>query len=432
MVWLLSSCGNEVSIEANEHTEILKELTPNETIKPLESSTVLYIDASTVFLDAKESPIFNDMKSQFYQYIGTLVFIKGNQFDTIECNRQKQTIFNALQNMNSDYDHADIQRAVENICDGNRQGMIISDFEFWKNGLHDNDGYLSEPFKKWLAKGYQIDILTEPYLEKRNLKKRFYMFFTNPYDKAPITNTMIEQVKKYKVDTNPDVGQCSLFTIRNSDIYIKRVRKELSSSNEIDIKSDTINSQCELVTTEASWPDIKKFLMKLDKHDKVIEEETPIPIVDGLRLFNGKNYSVNKITIRATNITKWYLSKQENDDKYNENPLDISDAFEVLMNDKNEISIFLNKNIFSNKHLYHNKEEFDGNLIRIDLIVDNSSVNKYDKTVFQWNSVQKGKQTEQIAICVSLSLDNVLKDIDIVPDGDTLYTIYIQTPSFKK
>ncbi len=427
---LILSCNNKISIDAD--TKILNEMAPVETSEPLDPSTILYIDASTVFLDAKESHVFKDMKSQMYQYIGTLVFIKGNQFDTTECDRQKQTLFNALENMNSDYNYADIQKAVENICDGNRQGMIISDFEFYKDGkVHDNDPYLSESFKKWLSKGYQIDILTEPYWEKGNQKKRFYMFFTDPSDKAPITNTMISQVKNYLVDSNPNIGECCLFTLKNSDISIQRSKEDNSSSQEIDITVKSINSRSELVSTEASWNDIKEFLMKLDNHNKVIEDENPIPIVDGLKLCDGNNYSIDNIKVRATNVSKLYLSKQEDDDELNDSPFDISDAFDVKINAQNEISIFFNKNIFSAKHLYSSKEGFEGNLIRIDLAVGNSKIEEYDETVFQWGCVQRRRLTGQTATCVSLSIDNVLKDVDIVPDGRTIYTIFLQVPSFK-
>lgn len=432
MACLVSSCGNDMSIDAVNSTDILKDMTPDKAYKKLNSSTVLYIDASTVFLDAKQSPIFNAMKSQMYQYIGTLVFIKGLQFDTTECDRQKQTLFNALENMNSDYNYADIQKAVDNICNGNRQGMIISDFEFWKDGKpHDNDPYLIGSFKKWLGRGYQIDILTEPYYENRNLKKRFYMFFTDPTDKAPITNTMIEQVKNYLVKDNPNVGQCCLFTMKNSDVSIQRNKEKCSSSEEIDIDIKPINSRSELVSTEATWKDIKEFLMKLDNHNRVIEDENPIPIVDGLKLIDGTNYSVNDIKIRATNISKLYLSKQEGDPNLNGDTFDVSDAFDVELSPQKNISIFLNKNIFSAKHLYSANDGFDGNLIRIDIIADSSSINPYDETIFQWESVRNGKKTGKTATCVSLSIDNVLKDIEIVPDGKVIYTVYIQTPSYK-
>lgn len=431
---LTLSCCNKICIDAENHTEILNEMAPVETVDTLDPSTILYIDASGVFSDARISPIFNDMKQQMYQYIGTLVFIEGERFDTTQCDRKKQTLFNALENRvcTAGTNYADIQKAVEDICDGNRQGMIISDFEFYKDGkVHDNDPYLSESFKKWLNKGYQIDILTEPYLERGNLKKRFYMFFTDPSAEAPISKTMIAQVQKYLVESEPNVGECSLLTLKNRDVRIER-NKENSSSEEIDINKKNINEKCELVSTETSWNDIKEFLMKLDNHNKVIDDETPISIVDGLKLSDGNNYSINNITVRATNISKLYLSKQEEDKSLNAEPIDISDAFEVKLNAQKEISILLNKNILSTRILYNSKEGFEGNLIRLDLIAANTSIKKYDEKVFQWITVQRGKPTGKIANCVSLSLDNVLKDIEIIPDGRTLYTIYIQTPSFKK
>ena len=438
--FLFYGCGGDIYIDAESHDDIIKGMSPEKEHIPLDPSTVLYIDASTVFIDAENSSdIYNDMKSQMYQYIGTLVFIKGNQFDTTECNRQEQTLFNALENMKTDYDYADIQKAVENICGGNRQGMLITDFEFYKEGkIHDRDPYLSESFKKWLSRGYRIDILTEPYYEKKCLKKRFYVFFIDPQEKAPITNTMIESVKDFIVKGSPEVGECNWFTLVNSDVCIVRENDKNSCSNEIDVKTILyLLNDCELNIINTPWDDIKEYVMKLDSHNQVYEGENPIPIIDGLRLKDGNNFNVEKLKLVATNISKSYLQEQIKKDgsegtiSFDEkNDLwDISDAFEIKMDKDKEISIFVNEKIFNAKQLYSESDGFCGNLIRLDLVVDECSDKKIDnKSVFEWNTVKNGQQTGGNAICVSRSIMNVLSDIEIVPSG-TLYTIYIQTES---
>lgn len=448
----LTGCPSEYEIDTEEYCAILKTMTPPERhIEALDQSNgaVMYVDASTVFIDAeKSSEIYKSMKSQMYQYIGTLIFIKGENFESTECNRQKQALFNALEGMRTDYHYADIQKAVENICNGNRQGMIITDFEFYKYDPkqgsrttpynHDMDPYLSESFVKWLNRGYQIDILTEPYYEQKNLKKRFYVFFTDPNDVAPISYTMINQVEQYLVDGDPDVGHCNLVTLNNTDLQMTRVNDKNSCADDISIKTFAIEGiPSELNVVEDTWSDIKEFVMKLDSYNKLIKDEEPLPLIDGLTVNDGINYSVTKLAWHAINISKSYMVEQEKEDSLTFDTMeewDVTDAFIVEMNDKNEVEVYLTPRIFDSKHLYRESVGFTGNLIRLDIDIDQCAVRDFDKNAFQWKSVPRGDNQGKDAVCVSLSIDNALKDLSVVPSTNErkhLYTVYIQTGSIE-
>ena len=459
LLFTLTGCPPKYEINTEEHIAILKEMTPQWHAEKLDQSNgaIMYVDASTVFSDAeRNSDIYKTMKSQMYQYIGTLVFIKGQEFEATECNRQQQALFNALESMRAvversdPFKYADIQKAVENICNGNRQGMIITDFEFYKpDGTgavwapHDMDPYLSESFVKWLKKGYQIDILTEPYIEKYNrmdyLKKRFYVFFTDPDDEAPISTTMIGQVRKYVVDGDPSIGHCNLVTLRNTDLSMSRVNESNSCDSEISIDTYPLEG-CpgELNAIDATWEDIKQYVMKLDKFNKPMrdDEEGPLPLIDGLVVNNGNNYSVTNLSWHATNITKPFLMEQEKGDSLTFDKMeewDLTDAFMVEMNEDNEVSVYLTPKILTSKHLYGEKEGFRGNLIRLDIDIDQCAVQEFDEAAFQWKSLGKDYQGKD-AICVSLSIDNALKDLSVIPttgDRKHLYTVFIQTQSIE-
>jgi len=457
---VFTGCGKTIyEVDAESRLALLQEFTSQRHAMQLDQSNgaVMYVDASTVFSDAeKNSDIYKAMKSQMYQYIGTLVFIKGQGFEETECNRQRQTLFNALESMKvivertDPYKYADIQKAVENICDGNRQGMIITDFEFYKPdetnkgkvwAPHDKDPYLSESFIKWLNKGYQIDILTEPYIEKYKgkeyLKKRFYVFFTDPEDEAPISTTMIGQVKQYLVKGDPTIGHCNLVTVKNTDLSISRKNESNSCDSEISIKTYPIDGYpCELNEIDASWEDIKQYVMKLDKFNKPIkdDEDGPLPLIDGLIVNNGINYSVTNLSWHATNITKPFMVEQEKEDSLTFDTMeewDLTDAFTVEMNENNEVAVYLTPKILASKHLYGEKGGFRGNLIRLDIDIDQCLVKEFDKEAFQWKSLWKDYQGQE-ATCVSLSIDNALKDISVAPttkDRKHLYTVFIQTQS---
>lgn len=455
----LTGCTLNYEIDAENNLPLLIGRTKQWHPDALDQSNgaIMYVDASTVFSDAeRNSDIYKTMKSQMYQYIGTLVFIKGQEFEATECNRQKQALFNALENMRAiveksdPFNFANIQKAVENICDGNRQGMIITDFEFYApdafgriQGPHDMDPYLSESFIKWLNKGYQIDILTEPYYEKYNrkdyLKKRFYVFFTDPDDEAPISATMIGQVRKYVVNGDPTIGHCNLVTLRNTDLGMSRVNESNSCDSEISITTYPLEG-CpgELNAIDATWEDIKQYVMKLDKYNKPMkdDEEGPLPLIDGLVVNNGINYSVSNLSWHATNISKPFMVEQEKEDSLTFETMeewDLTDAFMVEMNENNEVSVYLTPKILTSKHLYGEKEGFRGNLIRLDIDIDQCTVHEFDEAAFQWKSLGKNYQGMD-AVCVSLSIDNALKDISVDPstmDRKHLYTVFIQTQSIE-
>lgn len=442
IVLLCQSCNNssvEISLEDND--PIIEKLykAPLGNKLDEDKGTVLYCDASAVLMDAKaNSSIYKAMRSQMNQYIETLVSINGCKFDTVECNKSEQKIHDALDDL-MEKDGANIQMAIENICSGNRQGMLITDFEFVKMygkkiiKCYDTDPYLTNAFIEWISKGYQIDFLVEPYNERKDLKNRFYVFFTDPNSDAPITNTMLSQVKNFMVKSNPQPGQCCLFTLNASDYGI-RANGVNSCHEEIDMEEiDSKLANSKTYSISSSWKEIREYIMKLDEHEDTIEEETPIPLIDNLSIVQGNNYSITGVRVHATNISKSYLKAAGEEVNNPDEIWDISDAFDVKITKDNKIKVFLKKEIFKDKHLYSKDDGFSGNLIRIEFYVNDFVTNEYDSSVFEWTSCRPQTQTKgQTANCVSLSIDNALKDVKVVPKSDKhkiLYTIFLQTES---
>lgn len=444
LVCIICSSCTTPSLEVNDNLELLNSFTPTSSFKKLNQGTTCYFDASSVGLEAlKNSDVFKAMLGNISQYSDTLIFINGSNFVSVPLNRSQQSVFNALESMkekNEEVDYAKILLAVENICNGDHQGMIITDFEYIQDGRYqDINPYLSEPFKNWLSRGYQIDFLVEKYAENKEIKKRFYAFFTDPTDDAPINMTLKNCVQK-----NIDNNECTWITVNATDYLLTTISEENSCNTEISMigvkQYNDSNERSALYVIDDSWKNIMEYVMKIDNHDRQIDGENEIPIIDNLELINGKYFTISKLRIRATNISMPFFAQTEDGKELgidSKKQLDITDAFRLELVPNNQVKIFLKKEILDEKHLFSGKNGFSGNLIRIDIIVDeflfeDSMIEQFDS--LEWissgrNNPNKGKP----AICVSKSIENAMKDKMVVPTSDNnklLYTIFIQTESF--
>jgi hypothetical protein len=394
----------------------------------LGQKTVLYLDHSTCVIDAvQNSEVWKAVFPNFTQYTDELVLIKGSEFERIELERNDNKVETTLKRIDQDIPWADIDKAVQEIVNGNNQAILVSDFEAFDSGsgtltskTRDLVPYLSPWLKIWLEKGFSIYILTESYREiyKGELgeKKRFYFIFTDDKLEAPISTNVKSQIEHLM-----NSGACQLLKMTNSDISVESPKSDMSS-NDLDF-AVTYGNGFDFISVESSWDDIRQYVMKLDQYDVPIPEEEMQPIVKNFKLNHGVNYKVEKIKVIATNITADFVAH-----KKNINGKDISAAF--VIDEKalkmNLIHVYLTDKIFTNDFI---NAEHGGNLIRLDFVIDHVSIQPYDKTIFEWISPYKN----QTAICVSKSIENALLDINVVPSNERrklLHTVFIKTSSF--
>lgn len=392
----------------------------------LKQSTVLYLDHSTCVIDAvQNSEVFKAIRPNLGQYSDTLRLIEGVIYNSIPLNRKENRVSEALETIVKDISFADIRTAVFNICNGNQQAILISDCESYANGRFlDLEPYMSEPFKIWLNKGHTIYVISEPYREKYKGilydKKRFYIIFTDDTLPAPISN-----VVKAEIQTFIDRGVCTWFKMTNSDIRVESP------------KSDYINPTLttsieyldgfELITIDDPWDAIREYVMKLDKYGEPVTDENPEPLITNLIFNNGENYKISDIQIVATNITEKYLALEDSTIQSHE--INVSDAFildkEALKNYK--INVLLTNKIFSEGYLWG--KEYGGNLIRLDFVIKQIELNPINLNDFEWQSIWSPNR----AICVSKSIDNALRDVNVIPsasDRNVIHTIFIKTAFF--
>ncbi len=427
---LLFGCSCEIlEISFDEiKTTFEKSNTQNNTI--LGQKTTLYLDHSTCVIDAvNNSEVWKAVFPNFTQYSDELVLIKGSDFELIELDRDKNKVEETLKRIKDDIPWADIDKAVQEIVKGNNQAILVSDFEAFDNGdgtlatkTRDLVPYLSPWLKIWLEKGFSIYIITEPYKEIYNGrlvdKKRFYFIFTDDKLEAPISANV-----KNEIDNLIKNGTCQLFKMTNSDISVESAPKRDISAKDLDFSVEYGN-HFDFISIENSWDDIREYVMKLDKYEEPIPEEEKLPIIKNFKLNHGGNYKIENIKVIATNITADFV-----DQKKRISGKDISDAF--LVDEKalknNLINIYLTDKIFTNDFI---TAEYGGNLIRLDFVIDQVSIQPHDKTIFEWISIYKNVT----AICVSKSIENALMDVNVVPTNEKrrlLHTVFVKTATYK-
>jgi hypothetical protein len=396
----------------------------------LGQKTVLYLDHSTCVIDAvKNSEVWKAVFPNFTQYTDELVLIKGSEFERIELERNDNKVETTLKRIDKDVPLADIDKAVKEIVKGNNQAILVSDFEAFDNGTgtlisktRDLVPYLSPWLKNWLERGFSIYIITEPYKESYNGKlvdkKRFYFIFSDDKLEAPISANVQSQI-----DHLIKNGTCQLFKMTNSDISVVSPEKKEIFSDDLDFEF-TKGSGFDFISIESSWDDIREYVMKLDKYGEAKPEEEKQPFIKNFKLNHGVNYKVENIKIIATNITADFVA-----DKKNIKGKDISAAFVVdekaLKN--NLIHVYLTDKIFTNDFI---NAEHGGNLIRLDFVIDQVSLQPYDKTIFEWFSLYKN----QTAICVSKSIENASADVNVIPSSEKrrlIHTVFIKTACYK-
>jgi hypothetical protein len=426
----VSSCnGKQLEVSIGEIESTYKKSSVKDH-KILGQKTVLYLDHSTCVIDAVQnsSEVWNAVFPNFTVYTDELVLIKGSEFERTKLEKDKNIIGETLKRIEKDTPLADIVKAVLEIVNGSNQAILISDFEAFdskpgdlatKNS--DLEPYLSRPFKTWLEKGFSIYIITESYKESYNGtlvdKKRFYFIFTDDKLEAPISANVQSQI-----DHLIKKGTCQLFKMTNSDISVVSPKSDISA-NDLDFSVEYGNG-FDFISIENSWDDIREYVMKLDEYGEPIPEEQKQPFVKNFKLNHGVNYKVENIKVIATNITADFVA-----DKKNIKGKDISAAFVVDEKElkKNLINIYLTDKIFTNDFI---NAEHGGNLIRLDFVIDQVSIQPYDKTIFEWVSLYKNKT----AICVSKSIENALKDLNVIPSSEKrklIHTVFIRTASYE-
>lgn len=436
----LNGCGpNFEEIETCKIDSLYRQTLPKE--QPLlDSHTTLYVDHSTCVIEAlanNKSSALKDIKGNLGcnngadGYINKLVLIKGVNFYVVPSDSD---YYRVLSNIKNGIPYADVESACNQIEKDSCQSILITDAEYWKNGMEYIDkNYMTGALTGWLSNGHSVYVVVEPYQESVKIgqqirlceKKRFYFMFTDDRLEVPISNNLLACIKD-RINRN----ECSVFHFTNSDIKLILPEKEKLMNNELCTEIN-YKEGYEYIQIDDSWDLIKEYVMKLDSHDRLIEGEKPESLIKNIKIRDGEVYSLADIEIKATNLTGQYYEGTD--------AIDVSDCFaidkEEFKKDR-EIKIMLTQEIFDNPSLSNG---YGCNLIRLDVIAKEVTINdEYNensiKENFEWVSpfqIQNKKST-----CVSNSFINALKDINVIPQSNRskeviLHTFYLNMQEIK-
>lgn len=161
-----------------------------------EDALALYVDNSTCVVLGQNSPFYQRLVPSFVQATKAYYSIKGS--DIIQEDLSVMDTYNRLLNI-VNVDYAELKNAAEQIANGKTEGALITDGEYYNPtiaGGNPNNPYLANAFKKWMQRGHDIFIISEPYKEpyKNGFynKKRFYFLFTDSRIKNNIYDRICE------------------------------------------------------------------------------------------------------------------------------------------------------------------------------------------------------------------------------------------------
>lgn len=442
---MMTSCGgdlvsaNSLDFAADMHSYIeYNGWQQTSSGTPLGEGVDLYIDYSTCVSEAKNSayylkahPVIVDANPNYYSIKGSKIKFETNN---------RQAVYGLLNSVR-EVNYADIKGAVNKIVDGNNQAVLITDGEYYQRSASVRDSqtnpYLAEEFRRWLNRGYDIYIYSEPYVESGKYNKfRYYFFFTddnvanNIHDRYMRSVTEHGNVKMFHIS-----GKRPMVTLGEGYPVV-----DMSLSPNDMLKCKGVGYDVQEYYT--GWGDIYSYLLDNACDEQGRQIEQGLPLVRGLFVDNSatNGFKVKGLKIRVSNIgspfTGWLEAKmlaEQGEDSSVVLPkagsLQDYDLFTYdkrLFDESGEIAILLNAD-----------KAYDGltgepNLLKVDIlaegVVENFTQNNEANGNFQWFSIAKNNQLNT-SLYESIRL--VLLDPNMNPikceNDKLLYTIYMST-----
>lgn len=309
-IFLLATCNKDITTP--DDTKYLEEFhlanfEPNEKYLQ-ENKLNLFVDYSTCNYLGQNSQFFQDIEASLVNKASAYYSIKGDQI------RQEQgDVYTLLRNI-EEVNYAELAKAAQMMADDNCESVMITDGEYYTPSTakgHDNDPYLADAFKKWILRGYDIHIISEPYIEPYNgqkfNKKRFYIMFTDDR----MQNNIYERIRRTVDFTQfPDVDE---FHISASHPQMKGNGNNCSVQNEILESKSKGFGTFEIEDWDGcDWKTIEDVLVN------GVDEETGEPLKTGTPIIQmglDKNsfgcYRIKSVNLKVYDINQEYSNYYE-------------------------------------------------------------------------------------------------------------------------
>ena len=427
----LTSCGGGVPTPGD--TKYLEEFhlvnfEPQE--KYLQDGALnLYVDYSTCNRLGQNSQFFQEIAASLVNKTSAYYSIKGS-----EIQKEEGDVYTLLRNI-VEVNYAELANAAKMMAEGDCESVMITDGEYYTPSIakgHDNDPYLANAFKTWILKGYDVHIISEPYVEPYNgknyNKKRFYIMFTDDR----MQNNIYERIRRTVDFTKyPDVDE---FHISASHPQMKGNGNNSSTQNEYLLSKSKGYGTFEIEDWDGcDWGTIEDQLVN------AYDEETGEPLDKGgsrMQMGLDKNsfgcYRIQSIGLKVYDINQEYNTYYEakvNGEKPGHEDYELAELENFMKLDAKEfekhskINIAFDKDFFTPEILTGNPY----NYFKIDITIDDvKSIFGQHEDKFEFESItQDGMKNVSVASSIKQCLadDKVLDKMR----GQVIYTIYVKS-----
>lgn len=436
IIMSLSSCKKEQTPDDIKHLEEFHIINFAEQEKDLkENQLKLYVDYSTCNMLGQNSSFFQEIAASLVTKTTEYYSIKGDVIEQEDIG-VNGGVYTLLRNIN-EVNYADLSKAITLMSNSDCESVLITDGEYYTPSIakgHDNDPYLAEAFKEWILRGYDVHLISEPYMEpnggKLYNKKRFYILFTD--DRMP--NNIYERIRRTVSFTNfPDVDE---FHLSASHPRMKGNGVNSSVQNSILESKSKGYGVFEIQDWDGcDWKTIE------DEIVNAIDEKTGDVLENGATVIEmgvDKNsfgcYRISGLKLNVYNINQYYNEfyiARENGEKLGrqEYNLESVQLENFMLIDNKEFEKH------SKIDIHFNQPWFDPNVLlgkpynylKLDIVIDDvKSIFDQHEEKFEFESISKdGEKNVSVASSIKQCLadDKVLKKMI----GQVIYTIYVKS-----
>lgn len=431
-VSLFVSCKDTISTP--EDTKYLEEFhlvnfEPSEKYLQ-EGKLNLYVDYSTCNRLGQNSQFFQEIAASLVNKTSAYFSIKGKDIQ-----QEEGDVYTLLRNI-EEVNYAELANAAKLMAGSDCESVLITDGEYYTPSIakgHDNDPYLADAFKTWILKGYDVHVISEPYIEPYNggnyNKKRFYILFTDDR----LQNNIYERIRRTVDFTNfPEVDE---FHISASHPQMKgNSATNCSTQNEILESKSKGFGTFEIEDWDGcDWKTIEEVLVN------AVDEETGEPLKNGMPIIQmgiDKNsfgcYRIKSLNLKVYDINREYNDYYDaklNGEKPGKQEYTLTELENFMQIDDTEFDKHSKINISFNQEWFDPKilSGTPYNYFKIDLTIgDVQSIFGQHEEKFEFESItQPGMKNVSVASSIKQCLadDKVLDKMR----GQVVYSIYIKS-----
>ena len=293
-VLALTSCEKATPEDEEYLYDFHNHYTPTCSHQLLPDSMALYVDyTSTLVMKAQLRFYWHVMKNIIVRKTKRYYAIKGQ-----EITRTAGDVTELLRAV-SNYENPDLKGALDRIVNGDTEAMLLTDGE----QLDQKEPFLKEAFKKWLMKGHDIYIISDPYNDPKTQARRF-MFYILFYDAENPLNIADYTIRAARLNQFPRVKRMKLSITPK----VRGFHGGHSDPNSYVQAIVTRKGNMEVQEWNTDWEDkIERFILHAkDNHG----EEMPngAVLLEGLQLDKSSitGVTITGVTAKAYNINELY------------------------------------------------------------------------------------------------------------------------------